>query len=58
MQLFVLYFKMFKGHNYIVYEVKCNFLYKMDFNFFAVSLDFAEINNNENMSIGMIYRMH
>ena len=27
-------------------------------NFFVMSLDFAEIKNIENMSVGMIYRMH
>ena len=26
--------------------------------FFVMSLDFAEIKNIENMSMGMIYRMH
>ena len=39
-------------------EVYAIFCTKMDFNFFVMSLDFAEIKNIENMSMGMIYRMH
>ena len=49
---------MFRGHNNIVYGGICNFLYKNGLYFFAMSIDFAEIKNIENMSIGMKYRMH
>ena len=35
------------------------FCTRMDYtNMFVMSLDFAEIKNIENMSIGMTYRMH
>ena len=50
---------MFRGRSTIVYGGICNLLYKIDFkNFFVKSLDFAEIKNIENMSVGMRYRMH
>ena len=40
-------------------EVYAIFCTGIDFtNFFVMSLDFAEIKNIENMSVGMIYRMH
>ena len=46
-------------HNNIVYGGLCNFLYKNGlYKFFVMSLDFAEIKNIENMSMGMIYRMY
>ena len=59
-QLFVIYFRMFRGHNIIyggiIYAIFCT---RMDFTkFFVMSIDFAEIKNIENMSIGMIYKMH
>ena len=39
-----------------VYAIFCT---RIDFtNFFVMSLDFAKIKNIENMSVGMIYRMH
>ena len=39
-----------------VYAIFCTrMVFKM---FFVMSLDFAEIKNIENMSMGMIYRMH
>ena len=39
-------------------EVYAIFLARMDFtNMFVMSLDFAEIKNIENMSIGMAYRI-
>ena len=50
---------MFRGHDNNVYGGICNFLYKNGLQFSCVmSLDFAEIKNIENMSMGMIYRMH
>ena len=59
MQLFVLYFKMFKGHNSIVYGGMRNFLFMNGlWNFFVMSLDFAEIKNIEIMSMGITYRTH
>ena len=59
MQPFVLYFKMFRGHNNIVYEGLRNFLYKNGvYKKKLMSLDFAEIENIENMSMGMAYRTH
>ena len=59
MQLFVLYFKMSRGHNCIVYGGIRNFLYKNGaYNFFVMSLDFAENKNIKNMSMGMTYRTH
>ena len=40
-------------------EVYAIFCTRMDFaNFLKMSLDFAEIKNIENMSMGMIYSMH
>ena len=51
---------MFRGHTNIVYGGIYNFLYKNEFykKNIVMSLDFAEIKNIENMSIGMIYKMH
>ena len=51
---------MFRGHNIIV----CNGDYaifgtRIDFtNKFVMSVDFADVKNNENMSKGNTYRMH
>ena len=40
-------------------EVYAFFCSRIDFtNFFVMSLDFADIKNIENMSVGMICRMH
>ena len=45
-QIFVLYFKMFRGHNNIVYGSIHNFLNKNGlYKIFVMSLDFAEIIN-------------
>ena len=59
MQLFVLYLKN-SGDILISYiEVYAIFRTIMDFkNMFVMSLDFAEIKNIENMSMGMTYRTH
>ena len=49
---------MVMGHNTIVYGGLRNFLYKNGLTKnFVMSLDFAEIKNIENMSMGMTYRM-
>ena len=51
--------KMFRGQNHIVYGGHRNFQYKNDFTkVFEMSLDFAEIKNIENMSMGMTYRTY
>ena len=39
-------------------EVNAIFCTRMEFSFFVMSLDFAEIKNIENMSMGMAYRTH
>ena len=45
---------MFRGHNNIVLEVYAIFCSRMDFTkMFVMSLDFGEIENIENMSMGM-----
>ena len=50
---------MLKDHNDIVDGCPCNFLYKNRFlKKNVMSLDFAEIENIENMSNGMTYRTH
>ena len=51
---------MFRVRTYISYmEVYAIFCTRMDFTeMFAMSLDFAEIKNIENMSMGMAYRTH
>ena len=57
--MFVLYFEMFRGHNNVIYGDTRNFLHKNGFTeLFVMSLDFAEIKNIENMSVGMACRMH
>ena len=56
---FVLYYKMLRQHNNIVYGGLRNFCTRMEFTKkIVMSLDFAEIENNENMSKGMTYRTH
>ena len=42
---------MFRGHNNIIYAFDLT-------NIFVMSLDFADVKNNENMSMGMTYRAH
>ena len=57
MQIFVLYFKMFRGHDNIVNGRLRNFLYKNELNKNVCNVTrFLENQNNENMSKGMTYR--
>ena len=71
-QLIADIFNRYKGHNVLLFISKCSggiiisymevsaiLCTRMDFtNMFKLSLDFAEIKNIENMSMGMTYRTH
>ena len=57
-QIFVLYYKMFRGHNNIVNGRLRNFLYKNGlYKTVCNSIRFCKRQNIENMSKGMTYRM-
>ena len=57
--MFVLYFKMSRGHNNIIYGRIPIFYTRIDFiEMFIMSLDFVAVKNNENMSKGMKNRTH
>ena len=50
---------MFKRLNFIVLEVYAIFFRRIDvIKMFVMSLDFAEIINFENMSVGMTHKTH
>ena len=57
MEIFVLYFKMFRGHNNIVYGKLCSFLYKNGlYKNVCDVIRFRGHQSNEKMSKGMTYR--
>ena len=50
---------MFRGHNNFVFEDYAILGKRIDVTkMFVMSLDFADVTNNENMSKGMTYRTH
>ena len=56
MQIFVFYFKMFRGHNNIVNGRTHNFLRRIDFTkMFVMSINFADVKNNETLSKEMTH---